>query len=757
MLERIESIVKVGLFEDYSHSPGLDFGGVTLIYGENGVGKSTIAAILDSLRERNGAEIIRRRSLPGNVTPTAAISLGGKVFRFNGHDWDDQPPYDTLEVFYPGFVNRNVHASTAIESDHRRNLCELILGRKAIEKMSRLAKADDEARSALAEKKAIEKELLLLIKKPDSLDTFLGLPNDMKIEEHLSSLRAELKQAQSREVILTRGLPNKIALPAIHTDALTALLEKSTQGIDAGIADVIQKHIHEHLDSNGEKWLLYGAKHIGTDNKCPFCRQDVSGSSLATAVRSYFSAEYRAYIELLSVEIKAILDQLCQAAFSALQVALSTQVTVASQWVEAMPIDQGAIEAALAEAETIWGSAAANLAEMLEMKQANPLESMGVGLAEEAMARFEPAMVLLRRVNDILSECRQKARDHQAALSKANILEIEQRLQRLENQKARFEPLAQKLLEKRNALIEKRTKMEEEKAELKKAIDEHALRVVGKYQSGINHYLDSFGCDIRIEAIEPRFPSGKASVQYTLKAHGHEIDLGLSEGDTCFETVLSEGDKYALALAFFLARLKDIESLTGRTIVLDDPVNSFGSFRRILIAGAVRDLRVREAQVVVLTHDKRLAAMIWRDKKLKVIVPLQIERSNSGSHIMPWDVDLATQSEYVKNYLALHDFLESGGDHGETAACIRPYVEQRLRHLYPGPPLETRDSLGRMIGKIRDSNPGSRLDGLRIKLPELEAINDASLPSHHATDDVPGMLPLTPEGVRIFAQKALTI
>ena len=80
----------------------------------------------------------------------------------------------------------------------------------------------------------------------------------------------------------------------------------------------------------------------------------------------------------------------------------------------------------------------------------------------------------------------------------------------------------------RNALIEERTNLDEEKKDLKAEIDDHASRVVGKYQAAINHYLKHFGCDTRIESIEPKFPSGKASVQYILKAHGHKIELGLS-------------------------------------------------------------------------------------------------------------------------------------------------------------------------------------------------------------------------------------
>ncbi len=755
MLERFESVNKVGLFEDYSHSPGRDFGEVTLIYGENGVGKSTLAAILDSLRERNAGEIIRRRSLPGDVPPTVAVSVSGKVYTFDGGDWDDQPPYDTLEVFYPGFVTRNVHAATAVDSDHRRNLCVHVLGRTAIEKVTRLAQADSDGRAALDEKNAIEDKLQLLIKKPDTLETFLGLPIDAKIDEHIEKVRAELQQAQNKDAILARAVPKAVALPTVDRNAITTLVEKSADGIGADVAAVVREHINQHLDNDGENWLAYGARHTGTDNKCPFCAQDIAGSGLVATIRSYFSAEYRAYTELLSLEIQAIRDQLDTNAFPQIRAAFSAQIAVAAQWADEVPIDQSAIATTLTEAEAVWKSAAGKLIAVVASKQAKPLERMESALAEEALAEYEPAVAMLVKVNDILSDSGKKAQDRKAALSKADTAEIEQRLRRLENQKVRFEPLAQDLLGNRNALIEKRTKLAGEKTGLKKEIDEHASRVVGKYQAGINHYLEHFGCDIRIGPIEPKFPSGKASVQYKLTAHGHEIQLGLSAAGPSFETVLSEGDKYTLALSFFFARLKDHSNLAGRIVVLDDPVNSLGSSRRTLIAGVVRDLRVRGAQVVVLTHDERLAAMMWRDKKLKIIVPLQVERTNRGSQLLPWDVDRATQTEYVEHYLTLQAFLEHGGDHRPAAACIRPYLEQRLRHLFPGPPFQTRDALAQMITKIRDSGPGSRLYPLRTKVPDLESINDASLPSHHATDDVPGMSPLTPAEVRLFAQKTL--
>ncbi len=758
MLERLDSVKMVGLFYDYTHSADCLLGEITLIYGENGVGKSTLAAILDSLRERNSGEILRRRTLPGDVAPTVAVALDGKVYTFDGLGWDDRPPNETLDVFYPGFVSRNVHAVTGVDPEQRRNLCELVLGRSAIANVRRLTVADGEARDALSEKNKIEADIQLLIKKPDTLGTFLGLLNDPDIEARLDKTRSEQKQAQSRETILARAVPQTVSLEIIDRSAVGEFLEKSADRIGIGVEALVKEHIAEHLGADGENWLARGSRYITSDNVCPFCAQDLGGSTLAKAICSYFGAEYRAHGESLSAEIQGLRERLNLAAFSRIRAEVVIQVAVATQWTDTISVDQAAVDAALIDAEAAWMRGTAKLEELIALKKSHPLEGVDAVLIDSAFADYRAATGGLLQVNRILSASREMAEGQKTVLSRSDTAEIAERLCHLENQKVRFEPLAQDLIARRSALVEKRLKLDGEKTELKKAIDEHAARVVGKYQNGINHYLDFFGCDVRIESVEPRFPSGKASVQYKLRAHGHEIPLGFSEDEPCFETVLSEGDKNTLALSFFFARLKDCETLAGRVVVLDDPVNSLGSSRRGLIEAVIRDLRTRGAQLIVLTHDERLAALMWRDKKLKDIVSLQVERTaRNGSRLKPWDVERATQSEYVENYLTLVDYLGNGGDHKKAAGCIRPYLEQRLRYLYPGPPFQTRDSLGQMIGRIRDSVPGARLHVLQAKLSDLESINDAALPSHHATDDVPGMTPLSQEGVRLFAQKALDV
>jgi wobble nucleotide-excising tRNase len=76
---------------------------------------------------------------------------------------------------------------------------------------------------------------------------------------------------------------------------------------------------------------------------------------------------------------------------------------------------------------------------------------------------------------------------------------------------------------------------------------------------------------------------------------------------------LSEGDRSAIALAFFLTKLdhaiEDSSSPATRpTLVFDDPVSSFDSHRRDVTIEIIRDLLFNDAilQAIVLSHDAHI-------------------------------------------------------------------------------------------------------------------------------------------------------
>jgi wobble nucleotide-excising tRNase len=52
-----------------------------------------------------------------------------------------------------------------------------------------------------------------------------------------------------------------------------------------------------------------------------------------------------------------------------------------------------------------------------------------------------------------------------------------------------------------------------------------------------------------------------------------------SPGNPCFKNTLSAGDRSALALAFFIARLYQDPKIGDKIVVIDDPITSQDMFR----------------------------------------------------------------------------------------------------------------------------------------------------------------------------------
>jgi wobble nucleotide-excising tRNase len=412
----------------------------------------------------------------------------------------------------------------------------------------------------------------------------------------------------------------------------------------------------------------------------------------------------------------------------------------------------------LEEAQQEWAEGIELLRAALTEKRRNPLTRIEEERAWKITPFFERSMRIINRINDILTECSESAAGYKRSLERIDSEQLEVEFNHLQNVKARSESYAKELIAKREHFIQERRRLDDRRRALKSDIDSAAQTIVTKYQDDINHYLEYFGSTTRITEVEAKYPGGKATVSYRIVVGGHNIPLGFSEQEPCFDTVLSEGEKVTLALAFFMARLKD-RSVEGMTIVFDDPVNSFGRERRTLTEEAIQNLYERKAQLVVLTHDERLAAMIWRDTRIKHpdIMCLCVEQAGDESKIREWDVEQATTSDYVKDYLALDNYIQNGGDHQAVAARIRPYLEARIRYHFPGPPFTSRDSLGIMISKITASQPGSKLESIKDKVPELNVINRSVLPPHHDMEPDLGVAELTPAEVRIFAEKAINV
>ena len=68
MLERIEEIQGIGLLHNANGKP-FTWQKATVLYADNGRGKSTLATILRSVGAGDPAPIVERTTIDGNLTP----------------------------------------------------------------------------------------------------------------------------------------------------------------------------------------------------------------------------------------------------------------------------------------------------------------------------------------------------------------------------------------------------------------------------------------------------------------------------------------------------------------------------------------------------------------------------------------------------------------------------------------------------------------------------------------------------------------
>ena len=98
MLQKILSIQSVGKFHNYSPQGDVQLRFLNLVFGENGRGKTTLAAILRSLTTNNPNFILERKTI-GSSTPIQVRILDEQgVTNFTeGNNWDRVIP--DIEIY----------------------------------------------------------------------------------------------------------------------------------------------------------------------------------------------------------------------------------------------------------------------------------------------------------------------------------------------------------------------------------------------------------------------------------------------------------------------------------------------------------------------------------------------------------------------------------------------------------------------------------------------------------------------------------
>lgn len=733
MIRKIISLRGIGRFEGYHATGDVEFKKYTLIFAENGVGKSTICDVIRSLQMGDADYIMGRRTLGAAIEPAAEIRLlDGSSTRFTSGRWS-HPPQGRMAIFDAGFVRDNVHAGEIVVAGHRRNLFQVIVGHDGVA-LAKLVEDLERQKTELntpirTAKQAIEAAL------PNgmTLKNFLAMKPDPDIDQKIVSAEQSLKAAQQIDAVRRhRGIaPLPLPeLPAAFQEILSTTLE--------GVSEEAERRLNAHLEHLGgdqtQRWLAHGVGLI-RDDECPFCRQSLDGNDLVAAYRTCFSEVYGRLSERAAALPRLISDAVGDGAVARIE-ALSAQnseaATFWTQYCEVTPppeIDLARIKAAFAELH----AAAMSLA---ERKSANLLEAIGEDnrftLARDA---FSATIAELRAYNASAERTGEVIEGRRAALSGTDLSTAILAVKQTHAHKARFEEPLVTTCAHYSELSARKDGLDEEKRVAKERLDAHTRDVIERHESALNRHLRNFMTSFRVRGTRAEYPRGMPSSSYHLVINEVEVELGNEDSSPAhptFRNTLSGGDRSALALSFFMSQLELAPDRADTTVVLDDPFQSQDGFRRNATAFQIKRCGEMCAQVIVLSHDPQFLKLVWDELPRDQRKALRLNAVGTLTTMSEWDIAEHFRGVHQANIDAIQRYLDSGvGELRAVAMRLRPALEGYCKIVCPGEFDGDGIMMGEIIRRVRLAGPGHVLHGI---LPELEELNGYARRYHHATN-----------------------
>lgn len=739
MIKKIIKLKSLSKFHDYSAGGDVEFKKSTLIFAENGKGKSSLCDVFRSL-SKGQKEIVHGRATLGKTDiPSIEILTSDGVINFKQEGWERD--YKNIVVFDNKFIDENVYSGLVVDHEHKKNLYRIIIGEQGVKLAKKVDELDEQSRLKNKELQQKKEMVTLLIPKEAKVDDFLVIPIDSAIDQKISEKKSELDALESADEILKKGELSAIRLP-ILPDNFSTILSKNIEGLSKETEELVKNHLTLHTNGANESWLSDGVNYI-KDNKCPFCYQNVGELDLIKQYQSYFSQSYKD----LQNDIISLRDSLESAfggkALLGLQKIIDNNSSSIDFWTKYI----GVIDLSLSfetDVEPLVNALFQTAEKLIDKKKNTPLESVSLdqdGFNDEK-ARYDALVARINIHNGRIREINVLINNKKTSITGGDIAKVRKELEALGLIKLRH---GAKGIELCNDYVSSRTRkeaVEKEKQDTKNELDAYSETMFKKYQTTLNDILEKFNADFRIVGAKGQYIGGTASSHYQIVINNVPIDLGDSktpENKPSFKNTLSGGDKSALALALFLSHLEQDQTVSEKIVILDDPFTSQDRFRRGCTKDFIIELSGKAKQVVVLSHEPSFLKLIWDDIRLQRadLKTLQLSRIGQSSAIAEWDIEAETKGEYERNLIKLKSFISNGvGDKKDFIRTLRPFLEQFLRLRFPGVFPEGH-WLGDMIGAIRKSAFGNSLAQAQSILSELEAINEYSKTHHHGNDTDP--------------------
>jgi wobble nucleotide-excising tRNase len=776
MLKRIKLIQGIGTFTQ-SSAGGIELSNVTILFGENRYGKSTLCDVLRSLAEDLPDCILDRQCIPNDPNKPPKVELqfetvkGNISSNFENGQWQvKSPDCSKLYVFDHNFIHRNVMTGQSLERSNSENMTSFILG----ENNTALFKALANVNKSLRE----EKKRLSTIKEQFTLhavnniqeysESTLSVKAKEQLEVDITTYETSKQQLittiQNIDKIKQRGVLNGVGTQVDFTQvcaSINSVLVSSLQNIHQESLNTLQNHMAHHVNNSSvfKGWASQGLAQI--KDSCPFCGQALmeDAKSLIVAYQQAFNAEFNTFNRQTKQTLNGLrqpfeipntredIIQQHQSNGQLFQLYTEPQIMSNQELKSLVPLLESKYKAILASFDTVMASsqrATEFLKPRLEQKISipyDPAEEINFNELLQATRTYNKAIyeywTIVEKINNQFNA-------YKDSLNKAD---LNAQLETMEKQKSEansalkrimLDPLCVQYKQNLAYINTLDTSYKTQKQQL----EESKTLYLDNYFNLINQLFHQLGSN-DFEIIKVPNNRGK-QVVYDLRVKFKGEDIP----EDRISTVFSESDRRSLALCIFLAKVMSLppEEEAKAILVLDDPVTSFDNERIALILNKLDELQKTVKQLIITTHYKGMA--VKAVKKFKGCKSIRLVNNANTCLIKSVDNDSLLANEHDLAFDRIKAFV-SRETNEEIVTILRPFLEEEVRYRFKKQLLDlgkSKSDLSACIIALK--NHGYITDNIELK---LNTIRDTLNASMHALDDN------ALENIRSLAEQVLSI
>jgi len=737
LLTKVLGIEGVGLLRQVTGGNRQPFGKTTLLYAENGRGKSTLAGVLTSCATRESDLIEDRVTIDAQVQPAAKLMFGSALAEYKNASWTGYTP-DIL-VYDGHFVTSNVHAGNEVTSSQRANLLDFALGSSAVQARQREQDATATERQESANVKSLRQEVETLVAGKLPVPQFRALVEDPHIDDKINDAEQRLAALARSVEIKRQPLPEQYRIPTLNLREVFDVLNSTLESVHAQAAAKVTDHLSHLNDANSAPWIRHGLE-IANDGECPFCGQDTSAVELLEMYRIFFDKAYGELQEAVERSSRLVFQQADLGHIESFASARSRNNETLEQWREYV-----SVPALDDERDELAQLSLSNLRDSLESLFARKASSIteacgGEGDLEELERLWDQFVGVYNDENQVIQGARSAIDEYKNSLDASNLDERQSEVDRLRLTKLRHAPESVDLLDKAKEAETRLKDAEKDKRDARNDLNTIMRDTLSQFKDTINEHLNSFNAEFQIAEINHNYRGSAPRVEYQIRLRGESIEL--NGGRPTFATALSEGDKKTMGFAFFAASTLADPKLSEKIVVIDDPMSSLDAPRREHTAKVVEQISSQAKQVILMAHDGHFLRST-RDRLMRNDPSLHISevslRMSSGkySDISPLDLDALCQSDYLKNYKLVSGVVSGDINEPERvesgAIALRLLLEGYLHRKYPEV-IPTGVTLGKAISEIEEAaGTDSPCAAMASRVEDLREMNDYASQFHHET------------------------